>query len=82
MKAILGAIALILLSSCARHDTSELKQCAAAIVTLSLAAECTALNSVNNSCAFTLGDLREVREAGAAKQNYCPVDHTDGSANQ
>lgn len=80
-----GTVA-VALRSAARSDTTEakspLKLCAQALVTLSLAAECTALNSVNNSCAFTLGDLREVREAGAAKQNYCPVDHTDGSANQ
>lgn len=74
--------AALMMAGCASDHHTELKQCAAALVTMSLAAECTALNAVNNSCTFTLSDLRALREAGADKQNYCPIDTTDGSANQ
>ena len=55
------------------EQSNPLKQCAAALVTLEMAAECTQFNAVNNSCVFTMADLQAVREAGAAKQTYCPV---------
>lgn len=54
-------------------EASPVKRCAAALVTLEMAAECTQFNAVNDSCAFTMADLQAVREAGAEKQNYCPV---------
>jgi hypothetical protein len=52
------------------------RTCAAALVTQSLAAQCYA----SQSCVFTLADMREVAEAAATRQNYCPLDqHPEAS---
>ncbi len=49
---------------------NPLKLCAAALVVLGEAAECTMLTP--NICIFTEGDMERVHQAGADKQVYCP----------
>ena len=65
---VLGAALLAL--GCTPND-SAIKRCAEAITELHVAAECTAMPS----CVFTVADLRQTLEAGATKQNDCPVDN-------
>jgi hypothetical protein len=50
---------------------NPIKLCAQALVTLSVAADCTAL--APTGCMFTMADLATVRTAAADKQVFCPT---------
>lgn len=75
---IVAIIATAMLDS--NREPPPLKRCAAALAVLHAEADCIAIP--NGGCTMTLGDLERVEDAGAEKQNYCPVDYSDGSGNR
>jgi len=68
--AVLWAAAGCTVQQVAAPKPNPLKLCAQALVTLSVAADCTA--NAPNICMFTEGDMERVAEAAANKQAYCP----------